>query len=115
MVDDDVPVVTLLRRYLERSGFQVEIATHPEAALDLLRTASQPFALVVTDLSLPDMTGVEMIAKMRLVQPSLPALISSGYPHVPETPATAFLQKPYLPQQLVTAVKALIGKLEPGE
>jgi DNA-binding NtrC family response regulator len=109
IVDDEPQVLNLLRKYLERSGFRVETADSSERALDLVRTSLEGFSLVITDLSLPCMNGEQMLEKMRQSQPDLPALISSGYVHVPKAARTGFLQKPYLPQQLVDAVKTLLS------
>jgi DNA-binding NtrC family response regulator len=109
VVDDDAQIVALLRRYLVRAGFDIDTALSAEEALQLVRTATQPYSLVITDLSLPSMNGERMVEEMRRIQPGLPALISSGYLHTPTTPRTGFLQKPYLPKQLQDTVKALLA------
>jgi DNA-binding NtrC family response regulator len=110
VVDDDEHILSLLKRYLERSGFIVETASTAGGALNLFRSAREPFALVVTDLRLGSANGEEMLESIRQIQPHVPALISSGYVHVPHSPRTGFLQKPYLPQQLVAAVKAALAE-----
>ena len=108
VVDDDAQILLLLRRYLERSGYRVETAGGAAEALELLQGSGEAFGLVVTDLSLPAMNGEQMLEEMRRTQPDLPGLISSGYVYVPKSPRTGFLQKPYLPQELAKAVKALL-------
>jgi len=110
VVDDDEQILNLLQKYLARSGFTVETASTVEGALDLFRNSREPFALVVTDLKLGSANGEEMLEWIRQIQPDVPALISSGYVHMPRAPRTGFLQKPYLPQQLVDAVKAALGE-----
>lgn len=105
IVDDEAPLLDLLRRYLERLGYEVE--TFSDAAEALARFASGPtrFALVISDLSLPGTSGEELLEQMQRLNPQLRALISSGYPHQTRLPGVGFLQKPFLPQQLAKAVE----------
>lgn len=104
IVDDEPAVLELLKRYLERLGYVVEVTPSGEAALDLFQSAPEPYDLVITDLNLPGMGGEEMLKRMRQRQPSLRALISSGYPHEPLLRDVGFLLKPYLPKMMVEAI-----------
>jgi two-component system cell cycle sensor histidine kinase/response regulator CckA len=108
IVDDEPAVLDLLKRYLERSGYAVEITPNAEAALDLFQAAPGRFDLVITDLNLPGMGGEELLKRMRQQRPSLRALISSGYPHQPLLPHVGFLLKPYLPKMFVEAINELL-------
>jgi len=109
IVDDEATLLDLLRRFLERAGYEVETYSDPVPALASFESDPQRFALVITDLSLPGMDGEELIARMRRIQPKLPALISSGRPHEPALPHTRFLQKPFLPKMLIQAVEKALS------
>lgn len=108
-MDDEPAVLGLLRRYLERLGYAVEIAPNAEAALDLFEAAPDGYDLVITDLTLPGMSGEELLTRMRQRRPSLRALISSGYPHQPALPKVGFLLKPYLPKMLVEIIGQMLS------
>jgi len=111
IVDDEPALLGLLQRYLERSGYTVDVADTPQAALALFESAPQEYACILTDLTLPGMTGEEMLEQMRALRPELPALICSGHPYQPHLPGIAFLQKPYLPAMLAEALgEVLRGK-----
>lgn len=110
IVDDEAALLDLLKRYLERLGYQVDSASSSEEALTRFEADPEGYACVVTDLTLPGMNGEELIERMRIKRPNLRALISSGYPYEPQTKATHFLQKPYLPDMLARAIKELLGR-----
>lgn len=114
IVDDEAALLKLLGRYLTRLGYEVQLAASAEEALDLFAPAPQTFDCVLTDLKLPGMSGEAMLEKMRELSPGLPALISSGYPYEPRAPATAFLQKPYLPAMLSAELERLLRKSRSG-
>src|SRR5579884_2175436 len=104
IVDDETALLDLLKRYLERLGYAVDLARSAEDALVCFERDPARFACVLTDLSLPGLDGEQLIERMRAANPGLPALISSGYPYQPRSAATAFLQKPYLPNMLAEAL-----------
>jgi len=111
IIDDEPPLLDLLRRYLGRQGYEVETCPTPGEALAQFRADPKSFSLVITDLSLPEMTGEELIRKLRELRPDLPAIITSGYPHQPQATGVGFLQKPFLPKTLVEQIeKALKGR-----
>jgi DNA-binding NtrC family response regulator len=110
IVDDEPNLLDLLRRYLERLGYEVETCGDAQDALALFQAAPDRFSMAITDLTLPSLNGEELIERMRRLRPGLPVIITSGYPYQPRTPGVVFLQKPFLPQMLVEAVeKALKG------
>jgi DNA-binding NtrC family response regulator len=110
IIDDEQPLLALLKRYLERLGYEVDLAGTAEDALASFESDPRRYACVVTDLTLPGMNGAELLERMRTLNPRLPALISSGYPYQAKGAKTGFLQKPYLPQMLVEALEGLLGK-----
>ena len=110
IVDDEAALLALLTRYLERLGYQVDIAGSGEEALERFAADPQSYACVLTDMKLPGIGGEELLERMRAFRPDLPALVSSGYPYSPRDPATGFLQKPYLPAMLAEELKRLLRR-----
>jgi DNA-binding NtrC family response regulator len=110
IVDDEANLLDLLRRYLRRLGYEVEACGDAQEALALFQAGPDRFSMAITDLSLPTLSGEELIERMRELRPGFPAIITSGYPYVPRGAGIGFLQKPFLPQMLLEAVeKALKG------
>lgn len=108
IVDDETALAELLKKYLQRLGYQVEACTHPDAALALLDANPQRYTLLVTDLTLPGMNGEELLKRSRERAPALRAIIVSGYPYQPRAEGVEFLQKPFVPRVLAEAVERML-------
>jgi DNA-binding NtrC family response regulator len=108
LVDDEPALADLLKKYLERLGYRVDACTHPEAALALLDAQPDRYAVLVTDLTLPTMSGEDLIVQSRERAPGLRAIIASGYPHEPRVEGVEFLQKPFRPNLLAQAVERVL-------
>lgn len=109
LVDDEAPLLDLLKRYLERLGYEVEACLTPADALQTFAADPSRYGLVLTDLTLPGMSGDEMIARMRAIVPKLRAIVASGYPYEPKGKRTRFLQKPFLPKMLAELIEQMLG------
>ncbi len=110
LVDDEPTLLQLLRRYLERQGFEVDTANSAEMALSLFDVDPQRYDIVITDLTLPGLNGAELLDRMRAKNATLPGLISSGYPYEPQLNGVGFLQKPFLPQMLAEEIKKVLKR-----
>jgi len=109
LVDDEPALLELLKKYLERLGYQVDAYLTAEEALAQFDANPACYALVLTDLTLPGLGGEEMLDRMRASRPALRAIISSAYPYVPRSKKILFLQKPYMPKMLAEMIERLIG------
>jgi len=107
IVDDEAPLLELLKRYLERLGYHVQTALTPTAALKEFE-ADPAYDLVLTDLSFSDLNGEDLIERMRAFNPRLAAIVTSGYPHQPRLAGVEFLQKPFLPKMLAETVEKVL-------
>ncbi len=76
VIDDDVSFLEIQRKMLEKAGYSVLTAEDCAAGLGLLR--ANPVAVVVTDIVMPEMEGIEMIRTMRKLWPDLPIIAISG-------------------------------------
>jgi len=104
----------LIDRYLRRLGFEVETHLKSVDALRNFEAAPDGYRVVIADLSLPDMPGDALLARMLEIRPNLPILVCSGSPFFIENlpPSlrrqVAFLQKPFVPRMLAEAVQNLL-------
>ena len=109
IVDDESALAALLKKYMERLGYQVEACTHPQQVLAFLDADPTRYALLVTDFTLPAMNGEELVQHARERTPALPAIIVSGYPYEPRLPGVEFLQKPFIPKMLADVVERILS------
>jgi len=110
LVDDEPALTDLLKKYLERLGYEVDARSDAEQALEQYERNPDGYALVLTDLSLPGMSGEQMIERMRLRNPKLRAIISSGYPYQPRSRLVGYLQKPFLPKMLADLIEKMLRR-----
>ena len=111
MVDDEPDQRYLLRRILERAGHTVADASHGAAALDSVRAS--PPDLVVTDMMMPVMGGVELIRRLHAdpAAAEIPILAVTGDSQLAGG-ADAVLAKPYRAAQIMAAANALLIREE---
>jgi len=78
-VDDEESMVYVGRNRLERLGYQVETKTSPVEALELFRANPDQFDLVITDMTMPQMTGDHLVEEILKIRPDLPTIICTGF------------------------------------
>jgi len=112
IVDDESALLGLMKRYLTRAGFEVDACGLGADAWRRFDAAPHSYSAVIVDLSLPDITGYDLIERMRARFPALRVVICSGSP-AEESPSaaggTAYLQKPFLPKMLLEVVERVTG------
>lgn len=114
VVDDDAPVRDLLVRVLKDAGHLVVGADSGQEALQLAGQQAE-LDLLVTDLVMRGMNGIELVEKLREQRPDLPVLITSSY--TPEQlghgemslERVEFLEKPFAPGEIVERVAGLLS------
>ncbi len=78
-VDDEIALARLGKQMLEHYGYNVTISINPLKALELFRQEPEQFDMVVTDLTMPNMTGDKMVAEMIKIKPDLSVIVCSGH------------------------------------
>jgi len=78
VVDDEPTLVELMRLMLSSMGYQVTATTCPVKALDLFQTTPDNFDALITDMTMPKMTGLELTEKIRTLRTELPVILCSG-------------------------------------
>ena len=79
LVDDEEDVLEMMHLMLERLGYQVISTLNGVKALEAFQKASKTFDLVITDQTMPKMTGMELIRELRLIQPDIPIILCTGF------------------------------------
>jgi len=106
-VDDDEVITTLAAELLGRAGYRVSTFNDPRSALERLRRDPGDVDLLVTDLNMPELSGLELRQLARAIRPELPVIISSG--NLPDADGDAAeggpaLRKQYLVEELLLVV-----------
>lgn len=116
VVDDDQAVLDLVTATLESEGYRVLSALHSDKALDISAERHEEIHLLVTDVKMdPYMTGFQLAQCLRLMRVELKVLYISGYVEDEmvrwevESGVASFLQKPFLPAELVSRVKSILA------
>ena len=78
-VDDEESIVKLNTQRLERLHYHIEAETDPEKAYALFCADPNRFDLIVTDMTMPHMTGVALAEKIKAIRPDIPVIICTGY------------------------------------
>ena len=114
VVDDDPKILRLMRRGLAFASYTVDLATTGEQALGLAR--EQPPDLVVLDVMLPGLDGIEVCRRLRTGAPELPILMLTAKGRVPDriagldAGADDYLVKPFDFDELLARIRALLRR-----
>jgi two-component system, OmpR family, response regulator MprA len=118
-VDDDPKILSLMRRGLAFAGYAVDLAEDGEQALAIVR--DRPPDLVVLDVMLPGMDGMEVCCRLRAGEPNLPVLMLTARDRVPDrvagldAGADDYLVKPFAFDELLARIRALLRRSRPLE
>lgn len=116
LVDDEESLLRASQRALQRSGFDVVAEKDVRKVLDLFRGAPDEFDLVMTDMAMPGMTGVQLAAELMEIRPGIPVILSTGFSDiVDEQEAQAMgiremLMKPAGMRELTEAVCRVLDR-----
>jgi len=96
-IDDEESIVEIGWQRLKRLGYQVETRTDPIEALELLRSKPEQFDLIITDMTMPQITGDKLIKEILNIRPGLPIILCTGFSEkIDEEKAKAIGAKQYI-------------------
>ncbi|WP_457607120.1 response regulator transcription factor [Nitratifractor sp.] len=116
MVEDDPEITELLEAYLSRYGMELLSVTSPTVGLEKLET--ERYDLMLVDLGLPEMDGLELCRLVRERHPEVPIIVSTARADVSdkvlafELGVDDYIAKPYEPRELVARIQATIKRYE---
>jgi len=116
VVDDEETICQLEEKQLTNLGYQVTVATSVSKAIDIFKKSPQDIDLVVTDMTMPMMTGTELAKILLNIRPNLPILLCTGFSELvnKEKAVTlglqGFLMKPVCRKDLAAAVRKTLDR-----
>jgi two-component system, cell cycle sensor histidine kinase and response regulator CckA len=112
VADDDVVVRNLINTVLTRSGYLVLLACDGMEAMQISRRHTGPIDLLLSDVTMPRLGGLELVKRMREDRPGLKALLISGRTSSEVSDGSRsfdFLAKPFLPSALKARIEILLA------
>jgi PAS domain S-box-containing protein len=116
LVDDEPPIVAIGARILEPLGYRVTAMTSPKEALGLFQSQPDKFDLIITDYTMPQMVGTQLVSECRRIRAEIPVIICTGHSErlnkelTDRIGANAVAMKPLDRKQLAMLVREVLDK-----
>jgi CheY-like chemotaxis protein len=113
-VDDEASNIYVGRNRLERLGYQVETRMSPLEALALFQADPHRFDLLITDMTMPQMTGDRLVKEILKLRPDMPTILCSGFNEKMNEERAAgigirqYIEKPYDKRFMATIVRDVL-------
>jgi DNA-binding NtrC family response regulator len=117
IVDDEPDIVTSIELALKRSGYRGEGFTDPEEAVKEFRNNSKEYALVISDIRMPGMSGFDLARNIKKTRPDIPLVIMTAFQiHkrefssiFPSIPVSELVTKPVTDAVLFSIIRKYVG------
>jgi CheY-like chemotaxis protein len=115
-VDDETSLARLWKNILENLGYNVSIMTDSTEAFRLFYSDPEYFDLVISDMTMPGITGAKLVKSMRKIRPDIPVIICTGYSeNINEEKAAsmgvnAFILKPLVTRELAGKIRMVLDE-----
>ncbi|MHB9050066.1 MAG: response regulator, partial [Pirellulales bacterium] len=116
VVDDEEVICKACRRIFSRQGFAVD--TFTDAREGLKYATEHPYVIILLDIKMPNLDGIQFLEKLREKSPEVPVLIMTGYPSIPNAAAAMrlgasdYVTKPFSPEEITRAVQRVVSQTE---
>jgi len=113
-IDDEPAILDIGKGMLERLGYKVEVRTSPIEALAAFKALSDKFDLIISDMTMPKMTGDELAKELMAIRPDIPIILCTGFSeHINEEQAKAIgirklVMKPFIMREMAEAVRQVL-------
>jgi signal transduction histidine kinase/ActR/RegA family two-component response regulator len=114
LVDDEEQIIDIEKQILERLGYRVTAKTDSQEALEEFSTRSEKFDLVITDMTMPKMSGDQLALKLMDIKPDIPVILCTGFNEtINEEKALAmgidrFVMKPIVKNDLAKTIRSVL-------
>ncbi|MBI5896560.1 MAG: PAS domain S-box protein, partial [Desulfobacterales bacterium] len=114
VVEDEVAILGLTKKILQRCGYNVLAAATPTEAIALAKGQAGSISLLITDVIMPEMNGRDLVEKLKKISPGLNYLFMSGYPADVIAPSgvleagVQFIQKPFSAKNLAVKIREIL-------
>jgi PAS domain S-box-containing protein len=114
LVDDEEPIVRIEQQMLERLGYRVTIHTGSIDALEAFKANPDSFDLVITDMSMPNMTGVQFTREIKKIRPDIPVILCTGFSYLVNDEKCktlgiqGFVMKPVLMKEIAETIRKVL-------
>ena len=114
LVDDEIQIVEMMSYVLGHLGYTVSARTSSLEALEIFRSSPQSFDLVITDMTMPNMTGLELSEELMRIRPDIPILLCTGFSErvtekkIKESGIRELLMKPAPIKEIADAVRRIL-------
>ena len=115
-IDDEAPIAKIGHRLLKALGYAVTIRTSSVEALELFKSKPDAFDLVVTDLTMPNLTGDALAREMMAIRPEIPVILCTGYSKkfseasAADVGIKAFAYKPMVKADLAKTIRKVLDE-----
>ncbi|MEJ2658999.1 MAG: response regulator, partial [Desulfobacterales bacterium] len=113
-IDDEPAIMKLGKQILESLGYDVSTRNSSIEALELFKEKKEHFDLVITDMTMPHMTGEKLTEKLLQIRPDIPVILCTGFSSLIDEPKAlsmgirAFISKPILRREMAEAVRKVL-------
>ncbi|MDQ3872489.1 MAG: response regulator [Thermoproteota archaeon] len=122
VVDDDPDIAQVLKMGLLKNGFLVDAFTNPEEALQSFKSDAESYCLVVSDMRMPALSGIQLSKKVKEINPNVKVVLMTAFEIkgnefskvFPSTQVDGFVQKPIGIKELTNKILSIIGSTKRG-
>ena len=123
VVDDDSDIVYVLKLGLQQNGFLVDTFTNPEQALQSFKSNAESYCLLLSDIRMPGLSGMELARKVKTINPNVKVVLMTAFEIkdeefskvLPSTQVDGFIQKPVGIKELTDKILSIIRNSEREE
>ena len=115
-VDDEAFQADIAQQMLSRLGYRLTTCTSSVEALELFMQSPEKFDLVITDMTMPKMTGVELASRLKEIRSDIPIIICTGFSEVIDKDKAksrgilAYIMKPILKDEIARTIRQVLGE-----
>ena len=116
LIDDEAAIINAGKQMLERLGYEVITRTSSIDALELFRSQPDRFDIVITDMTMPNMTGVELSKEVMNIRPDIPVILCTGFSEqingekASGMGIRAFIMKPIVMSQMANTIRKVLDE-----